>query len=60
MFQIQVETDAQVPGLNPMLDYDTDCSALEIVVAIQIAGCRVTYGGLQYLILTLIIMFLRC
>ena len=30
MFQIQVETDAQVPGLNPAWDYDIDGSELEI------------------------------
>ena len=30
VFQIQVETDAQVPGSNPTLDWDIDCSELEI------------------------------
>ena len=30
MFQIQVETDAQVPGSNPAWDYDIDGSELEI------------------------------
>ena len=30
MFQIQVETDAKVPGSNPALDFDIDPSELEI------------------------------
>ena len=32
MFQIQVETDAKVPGLNPTRGYDIDRSELEIIL----------------------------
>ena len=32
MFQIQLETDAYVPGLNPTPDYDIDHSKLLFIV----------------------------